>query len=107
MSEMLTTTLIWMAAAGPLETVVLASISLWFAFYVVNHAEVTRKVRAGLLPALPGWITDLIECPICASFWALTAFTLLVGYTPLMWVCPPIVLLLDLIYRRLSGKGCA
>lgn len=96
-----TTTLIWMAAAGPLETVVLVSLAVWMAFYVVNHAEMTVRLRETALPLLPKWLAYPLTCAICFGWWVMAAFSLLTGFTPLLLLVPPVTLLIDLAYQRL------
>lgn len=90
---------------GALESVILSAIVLWFAFYLVNHADITAKVRAAVLSAIPGWMASLISCALCSSFWVLAAISLFTGFTPMLFWVPPTVLFIDLAYRRLKGEG--
>lgn len=92
---------------SPLEGVALWSIGLWFAFYLVNHAELTTGIRAAVKPALPGWFVRVVTCPLCATWWTLAALSLFLGLTPLMLWCPPVVLWAELGYQRLVSSRSA
>lgn len=76
--------------------------ALWFAYFLVNHAEMFARLRQAVMPALPGWIRYVLECAICFSFWILAALSLFTGWTPLLVMCPPCVLFADLTFRRLK-----
>jgi hypothetical protein len=89
-----------------LESVILLSLALWLLYFLVNHAEMFRRLRTAVMPALPNWLRYPLECALCLPFWVLVAASLLTGWTPMVLWVPPVVLGLDLCYRRLSGKGC-
>lgn len=87
-----------------IEAVLLYCLAAWFAFFLINHAEMFDKVRAAAMPALPRWISYPLACSFCFTFWTLAAFSLLAGsWTPLMLYCPPISLLIELTYQRLKA----
>ena len=77
--------------------------AIWFLYFLVNHAEIFSRLRQATMPALPRWISYALECSICFSFWILAALSLFIGWTPLLLMCPPFVLMFDLSYRRLKG----
>lgn len=86
----------------PLEAIFTTTVALWFVYFLINHAEVTAKVRAALFPALPTWLATLLACPLCLAFWTLCAISLFWGWTPLTLWCPPCVLMWDLAFRRMQ-----
>jgi len=77
--------------------------ALWFLYFMVNHAEMFSRLRQAAMPALPKWISSMLSCAICFSFWIMAALSLFVGWTPMLLMCPPFVLMFDLSYRRLKG----
>lgn len=84
-----------------LAATVLHSIVGWFVYFIINHANLTAKVRTAAMPALPGWLRGSLECPLCLTFWILVAVSLCDVFTPLVVLCPPVVLAMDLVYCRL------
>ena len=77
--------------------------TIWFLYFLVNHAEMFSRLRQAAMPALPKWISYVLQCSVCFSFWLLAALSLFTGWTPLLLVCPPFVMMFDLSYRRLKG----
>lgn len=84
------------------EALLFWTLSLWFAFYLVNHAELFDRLRGAVIPVLPRWLAYPLQCGACFTFWTLSALSLFIGFTPLCVLCPPCVLMFDLIYRRLK-----
>lgn len=87
----------------------------WFTFYLVNHATILNKPRAAFASISPRWLVSLARCPLCMAFWqlvvlqavswllwALSAASLFFGYIPLMVICPPLTLMLEMAYQRLK-----
>lgn len=87
---------------GPLEATILWALAIWAVFFVANHAELTRRVREAVLPVLPRWLASLLTCPFCISWWGMLIFCIGGGYTPLLLTCPPIVLIIDKMFVKLS-----
>lgn len=90
-----------------LEQVVLTALAIWFVFFLINHADLTAKVRNALMPALPRWLSYPLQCAICFSFWLLAAFSLFTGWNPLILCVPPVTLGIDLSFRRLQPTAPA
>lgn len=90
-----------------LEQAILFSLTLWSAFYLVNHADLTAKVRNAVFPVLPRWLAYPLQCAFCSTVWVLVAISLFTGFTPLLLWSPPLTLGLDLAYRRLSNTPVA
>lgn len=86
------------------ESLLLYVLSIWFVFFLLNHAAITAKPSAWLKQVLgPRWGYPL-GCAFCAAFWA-TLFLWAVGFVPL-WIlfpAPVLHLLLDSVYDKLSG----
>lgn len=85
-----------------LETAVLHALAFWFVFYVVNYSTLLRRMRGPLYGRLPEWARTLLRCPLCTSFWVYVGVCAFSGYTPLVLWVPPLVLIIDLVYRKLS-----
>jgi hypothetical protein len=88
-----------------LDTVILTALSIWFAFFVVNYAELFDPLRQWIFPRLHPKLRYAITCPICFATWCLVAFSLFTGFTPLLLYVPPCCLLFDLIFNKLRD-GC-
>ncbi len=88
-----------------IEILLFYVLAIWFAYYLTNHAEMSLlvKLRAAVFPVLPGWLAYSIQCAFCFSWWVLTALSLFTGWTPLMVLCPPVCLFVELTYQRLKG----
>jgi len=84
-----------------LAAAILYAMAFWMGFFLLTYAEITGSIRKGIYPKLPSWLIKLVICPLCVTFWGLAAVSLFVGYTPMMIYCPPMVLFLDLVYKRL------
>lgn len=84
-----------------LEAILLNSLALWGAFFLVNHAEITAKPRGAIMPILPRWLATLVSCPLCVTFWGLVAVSLFTGFTPMILWVPQLVLFIDCAYLRL------
>lgn len=82
------------------------SLSLWFAFYLLNYAEITARSSKWLKRRLGVKIGYPLECPFCWGWWVtLVGYILLPNWA--LWTCfaaPVIVLFIDLAYQRLSGN---
>jgi hypothetical protein len=89
---------------GPLETTILAALSLWAVFYLINYADILNKPRDFFKKFSPNWLKYLLSCALCFSFWALTAISLFVGFTPLILWTPVVTLFVELGFRKLAGK---
>lgn len=92
-----------------LTNLVLVSFSIWFAFFLINYAEVTGSLRNRVAPFLwarwPG-IAYVLSCPLCLGWWILVGYCVAtVSFTPLLFAAPPCVLILDLVFNRLRD-GC-
>lgn len=87
----------------------------WFTFYLINHATLFSRPRAAFGSITPNWLVSLLKCPLCLSWWimvfvqiwtfilyALSAVSLFWGYIPLMVICPPLTLMLEMAYQRLK-----
>lgn len=85
-----------------IDQILCISLALWFAFYIVNHAELTKPLRDAMVPIMPGWLAYAISCALCFSFWTLTVLSLFVGFSPLLLTCPPTTLFINLLYLRLK-----
>ncbi len=90
-----------------LEAVLINALAIWLAFFLVNHAELTARLRAAVMPVLPRWLATLVSCPLCASFWSLVAVSLFVGFTPMVLLVPQVVLFIDLAFLRLKPAAAA
>ncbi len=87
-----------------IEALVFWTLATWFAFYLVNHATLFGRVRAAVFPALPTWLANSLQCAFCMSFWILAVFTLFVGATPMILLCPPCTLMWEMLFLRLKGQ---
>lgn len=85
-----------------MEALLLYCLQVYFVYYLLNHATMFDKVRAAILPALPWWLRELIECPFCVGFWVTFVLSLLVGFSYLILCAPPVVLFMDAAYCRLK-----
>lgn len=88
-----------------LSDFVFATLSLYFAFFLVNYAEIFAGIREWVFPRLWSKAVYVLGCPICFAFWSLVALSLFVGFTPLIFCVPPATLFLDLIFNKLRD-GC-
>ncbi len=88
-----------------IDSVLLNAVAVWFVYYALAYAGITRSLRGALKPISPKWVVTLFSCPVCASFWPVTAFSIFTGYYPFIFWVPPTVLFIDLAYHRLSGGG--
>lgn len=87
-----------------METILIYSFTVWFAYYMLNHSELLQKVRVALFPALPLWLGNLLSCPLCFCWWFTSALCLFwFGFTPILLTAPVVTLFLDLAYLRLKG----
>ncbi len=86
-----------------IESLIWWTLSIWFLFFLTNHATIFGKLRSVIMPVLPGWVRDLLQCAFCYAFWLLAVFTLFIGATPMIVLCPPCVLMWDLLFLRLKG----
>lgn len=80
------------------------SLICFFAYYIINHSSFLEAVRVCIMPKLPIWLAKSLTCAFCFTFWVLMAFSLFTGWTPLPVVCAPVVLGMDLAYRKLQSS---
>lgn len=88
-----------------LETVILTSICAWFAFFLLNYAEIFDGLREWVFPRLHPTALYIVGCPVCITFWALAAYSLFTGFTPLILYVPVCTLFIDLAFNKLRD-GC-
>jgi uncharacterized membrane protein len=85
-------------------TLLLISTFLWFLFYLLNYAEIT-KVPATWVKEVLGKLSYPLSCAACWPFWV-TLFGLVIYLDFMWWTCavvPVIHLFIDLVYRKLAG----
>ncbi len=86
-----------------LNSTITYAAAIWFAFFVINHAEITAKLRDALAPLAPSFLKRLLGCALCTGFWTMSAITLYTGYTPLLLTVPVATLFIELTYLRLTS----
>lgn len=84
-----------------IDQILVLSLFVFFVYYLLNHATLFERLRAAVLPVLPHWIANSLQCAFCFTWWSLAAFSLFTGWNPFPLLCPPVVLGMDLVYRRL------
>lgn len=92
-----------------ITTLTFAALGLWFAFFLINYAEVFTNLRNRITPFLwarwPG-IAYVLSCPLCFAWWCLVGYCMAtVSLTPLLVTVPPLVLFIDLAFHKLRD-GC-
>ena len=86
-----------------LTSLVLYSLSLWFAFYLLNHAEITSFWSRALKEKLGKAWKQPLECPLCLTFWASLILIPVYGLPVyLLTTAPVLVLFVELTYERLA-----
>jgi hypothetical protein len=85
-----------------IEGLAIYSLSLFFAFYVLNHSYVISDWVTSLLSEAPDWLSYLFQCPFCVTFWW-TLWVAAFHLVPWFYVptAPVVVLFLNLAYRSL------
>lgn len=85
---------------------ILFAVSLWFLYYLLNYADLTRPVSTWLKRQLGPKLGYPLSCAFCWPFWVtLTGYIVYPDWT--FWtvlVVPAIHLFIDLTYQRLSGN---
>lgn len=85
------------------EFLLFYSLFLFFIHFLLNHSEILNKPREILMPLLPNLISYIIQCPLCLTFWTTLIMWWITGLSVYYVVAaPPVVLFLDLIYRKLK-----
>ncbi len=89
-----------------LSSLIIYSAGVWFAFYLLNYAEITSRPAKWLKTKLGAKVGYPLECPLCLCWWvSLVGFIVYPDWA--LWTCfaaPVIVLFIDLAYQRLSGN---
>ncbi len=86
-----------------MEALIAYSLTLFWAFYLLNYADITALYAKSLKEELgPIWGYPL-SCAFCWGFWA-TLFLALIGVAPwwYLFTAPVVHLFIDLGYSRLS-----
>lgn len=87
-----------------LASLVTYSLHLWFLYYLLNHAELTKSVGAFFKESLGRVAGYPISCPVCFAWWvSFTGYWLfdLVSANTL-FAAPVVVLFVEMAYQRLS-----
>ncbi len=85
-----------------IESLICWTLAIWFLFFLTNHATILGRLRTAIMPVLPGWMREMLQCAFCMAFWILSLFTLFVGATPMIVLCPPCVLLFEMVFQKLK-----
>lgn len=85
-----------------MEAILLYCLTVFFAFFLINHADVLSKPRNALAPLVPSWMKYPLKCALCFTFWTTSALSLFWGFTPVIFYAPPLVMFMDLIFQRLK-----
>jgi hypothetical protein len=89
-----------------ISTLLIYSLTVFFLFYLVNHADLFDKVRLAVIPSLPHWLSYPIQCAFCACFWiTLSLWYFNLADLWLVFTAPPVTLLLNLIFLKLKSNG--
>lgn len=88
-----------------LECTVLYALAIYMIFFLCNYAELFSDLRNWLFPKLHPKAAYAVQCPVCFSFWSLSAMSLFTGFTPLVLCVPPVCLFMDLTFQKLRD-GC-
>ena len=96
-----------------LEKAIIYSLTVWFFFYLWNHADITEKARKFVYARIPEFLVYLLNCSFCSSFWLTLILAAIQVNLPfigaLNWififVAPVINLFVELGYRNLR-KAC-
>ena len=82
------------------------TLGLFFAFYLLNYADLTRPVSRWLHQKLPPKIGYALQCAFCWPFWVtLAGYIIYPDWS--FWtilVVPVLHLFVDLAYQKLSGN---
>jgi len=87
-----------------MEALIAYSLTLFWAFFLLNYAELSSRTAKDLKKALgPKWGYPL-SCAFCWGFWPTLAMSL-IGWTPwwYLFTAPVVHLFIDLGYSRLSA----
>lgn len=87
-----------------MELLIVYSLCVFFGFYVANHSDLVKAPREWVYSRLPDRLRYFCECAFCTAFW-LTLPMVTLGALPFycLFAAPPVVLLLNLSYLRLSN----
>lgn len=86
-----------------MDIILVYSLIVFSAFWVVNYSALLERIRLALFPALPRWLAYSLTCPVCFCFWTTgTICFFWWGYTPLIFTAPMTMLYLDLVYGKLT-----
>lgn len=82
------------------------TLSLYFFFYLLNYAELTRPAANWLRGKLGSKLAYPLSCGFCWPFWTTFIASFFFADVTFWWVltAPVLHLLLDLTYQRLSGN---
>lgn len=87
-------------------TLLTYSLSVFFAFYLLNYSAVFSEVLRDLTTSLREWVTYPFQCAFCFTFWTTLALGFFV-HDPIpftfLFTAPVAVLFIDLAYRRLRA----
>lgn len=82
------------------------SLSVWFFFYLYNHAEITRPTRDWIVPRLPSPAAYMVQCSFCSTFYVTLVGVILVAVpTSYLLVAPVVNLFVELLYRKLKPSA--
>lgn len=87
-----------------LASLVTYSLHLWFLYYLLNHAELTKSVGVFLKESLGRVFGYPISCPACLAWWVSFAGCWLFDLVSVeaLFAAPVVVLFIELIYRKLN-----
>ncbi len=87
-----------------LTSLVTYSLSIWFIYYLLNHAELTKPFGDFVKEAYGSVSAKLLGCPFCTAFWTLFIGWYLFGMVEgeLVLTAPVVVLFVELAYQRLA-----
>lgn len=87
-----------------MNVIVEYALTIWFFFYLFNHADISYRLRQWIIARVPSYIAYAIQCSFCSSCYLTFALWLLFPISPwTIFVAPVINLFVELAYKKLTN----
>jgi hypothetical protein len=87
-----------------MTSLIVFSLSVYFLYHLLSRSDLLRRPREWAYKVLPGWVTYVISCAFCFTWWV-SLFATFIGAVPLtaayLLAAPVVNLLVDQVLQWL------